>query len=116
MALQCEVCRSRKSRCDGTKPKCKLCTELGAECVYREPGIKLDAGDKLILERLNRIESLLQMNMVGGHSNGIALSHDSPNMSNGTALSGDNLLLPNAANFVSVIPSGGLGTWSASHN
>lgn len=115
---QCEVCRSRKSRCDGTKPKCKLCTELGAECVYREPGIKLDAGDKLILERLGRIESLLQMNMVGG-SNGMGgMGHNSPNMSNGTGLSGDNLLqLANGdPNFVSVIPSGGLGTWSASNN
>lgn len=111
---QCEVCRSRKSRCDGTKPKCKLCTELGAECIYREPGIKLDAGDKLILERLNRIENLLQMNMVG-QGNGINLSHgDSPNMSNGTALSGDNLMVRDANNnFVSIIPSGGLGTWSA---
>ncbi|KAK0722183.1 hypothetical protein B0T26DRAFT_641723 [Lasiosphaeria miniovina] len=115
--IACEVCRSRKSRCDGTKPKCKLCTELGAECVYREPGIKLDAGDKLILERLNRIESLLQMNMVGGgHSGGMAMSHDSPNMSNGTALSGDNMMMPGGANFVSIIPSGGLGTWSAAHN
>ncbi|KAK4251571.1 hypothetical protein C7999DRAFT_10831 [Corynascus novoguineensis] len=112
--IACEVCRSRKSRCDGTKPKCKLCTELGAECIYREPGIKLDAGDKLILERLNRIESLLQMNMVGHQGNGINLSHDSPNMSNGTALSGDNLLVRDANNnFVSIIPSGGLGTWSA---
>lgn len=112
--LQCEVCRSRKSRCDGTKPKCKLCTELGAECIYREPGIKLDAGDKLILERLNRIENLLQMNMVGGHGNGIGMSHDSPNMSNGTALSGDAMMgIPGSGNFVSIIPSGGLGTWSA---
>ncbi|KAK4103589.1 hypothetical protein N658DRAFT_280147 [Parathielavia hyrcaniae] len=112
--IACEVCRSRKSRCDGTKPKCKLCTELGAECIYREPGIKLDAGDKLILERLNRIENLLQMGVVGGHGNGIGLSHDSPNMSNGTALSGDNLVMQNANNnFVSIIPSGGLGTWSA---
>ncbi|KAK3323498.1 hypothetical protein B0T19DRAFT_206318 [Cercophora scortea] len=111
--IACEVCRSRKSRCDGTKPKCKLCTELGAECIYREPGIKLDAGDKLILEHLNRIESLLQMNM-GGHANGMAMSHDSPNMSNGTALSGDNLMMANGSNnFVSIIPSGGLGTWSA---
>ncbi|KAK4039117.1 hypothetical protein C8A01DRAFT_36951 [Parachaetomium inaequale] len=111
--IACEVCRSRKSRCDGTKPKCKLCTELGAECVYREPGIKLDAGDKLILERLNRIENLLQMNMVG-HGNGMSLSHDSPNMSNGTALSGDNLMMRNSNNdFTSIIPSGGLGTWSA---
>ena len=110
---QCEVCRSRKSRCDGTKPKCKLCTELGAECIYREPGIKLDAGDKLILERLNRIESLLQMSMVG-QPNGLGMGgHNSPNISNGTALSGDNLLsIQNPENFAS-ITSGGLGTWSA---
>ncbi|KKA29633.1 hypothetical protein TD95_000670 [Thielaviopsis punctulata] len=58
--IACEICRSRKSRCDGAKPKCKLCSDLGADCIYREPGVKLDAGDKLILERLSRIESLLQ--------------------------------------------------------
>ncbi|OIW32064.1 hypothetical protein CONLIGDRAFT_251076 [Coniochaeta ligniaria NRRL 30616] len=111
--IACEVCRSRKSRCDGTKPKCKLCTELGAECIYREPGIKLDAGDKLILERLNRIESLLQMNMVNPVGNGLGMSHNSPNLSNGTALSAENILLPTDPGYVSVIPSGGLGTWSA---
>ncbi|KEY74187.1 hypothetical protein S7711_00347 [Stachybotrys chartarum IBT 7711] len=112
--IACEVCRSRKSRCDGTKPKCKLCTELGAECIYREPGIKLDAGDKLILERLNRIENLLQMNMVnGGQPNGINIAQDSPSLSNGTALSGDNVLLGNNTNFVSVIPNGGFGTWTS---
>ncbi|KAL3955793.1 hypothetical protein ACCO45_011356 [Purpureocillium lilacinum] len=93
--IACEVCRSRKSRCDGTKPKCRLCTELGAECVYREPGVKLDAGDKLILEQLNRIESLLQM------------------MSNGTGLDGDNGLLANPTNVISVIPNGGFGTWTS---
>ncbi|RYP51984.1 hypothetical protein DL768_002780 [Monosporascus sp. mg162] len=112
--IACEVCRSRKSRCDGTKPKCKLCTELGAECVYREPGIKLDAGDKLILERLNRIESLLQINLVNNHANGIHISHDSPPISNGTTLSGDHLLVQNSSgNFVSIIPNGGLGTWTS---
>lgn len=112
--IACEVCRSRKSRCDGTKPKCKLCTELGAECIYREPGIKLDAGDKLILERLSRIENLLQINLVNGHANGIHISHDSPPISNGTALSGDHLIVQNpSGNFVSIIPNGGLGTWTS---
>ncbi|OAQ95824.1 hypothetical protein LLEC1_05078, partial [Akanthomyces lecanii] len=61
--IACEVCRSRKSRCDGGRPKCKLCAELGANCVYREPGVKLDAGDKMIMEQLNRIEGMLQANM-----------------------------------------------------
>ncbi|KAI1396812.1 hypothetical protein F4819DRAFT_115353 [Hypoxylon fuscum] len=108
--IACEVCRSRKSRCDGTKPKCKLCTELGAECIYREPGIKLDAGDKLILERLNRIESLLQINLANGHPNAMQITHDSPPISNGT----DNVMIQNSSgSFVSIIPSGGLGTWTS---
>lgn len=63
--IACEVCRSRKSKCDGGRPKCKLCTDLSAECVYREPGVKLDAGDKLILERLAHIEGLLQSTLLG---------------------------------------------------
>ena len=24
--ISCEICRSRKSRCDGGRPKCRLCT------------------------------------------------------------------------------------------
>ena len=157
------MCRSRKSRCDGTKPKCKLCTELGAECIYREPGIKLDAGDKLILERLNRIEGLLQMNLAAGHNNSLLMaaaaaqqqSQDSPSsLSNGGAvgtgslggslggssggglggLGGAGGIAPDggtnmwseqtaaaaaaaaAAGFVSVIPAGGIGTWTSSTN
>ncbi|RGP73462.1 hypothetical protein FSPOR_2044 [Fusarium sporotrichioides] len=111
--IACEVCRSRKSRCDGTKPKCKLCTELGAECIYREPGIKLDAGDKLILERLNRIESLLQMSMVNTTANGLGLTENSPGMSNGTGLESDGMILSGTAATFSSIPNGGFGTWSA---
>ncbi|GKU00800.1 c6 finger protein [Fusarium langsethiae] len=111
--IACEVCRSRKSRCDGTKPKCKLCTELGAECIYREPGIKLDAGDKLILERLSRIESLLQMSMVNTTANGLGLTENSPGMSNGTGLEGDGMILSGTAATFSSIPNGGFGTWSA---
>lgn len=81
--------------------------------MYREPGIKLDAGDKLILERLNRIESLIQMSIVSGHSNVVNIAQNSPPVSNGTGLS-DNMLLPsNPTGFVSAIPNSGLGTWSA---
>lgn len=64
-AIACDICRSRKSKCDGSKPKCKLCTDLGAVCSYREPGVKLDAGDRLILERLSHIEGLLQTSLSG---------------------------------------------------
>ncbi|TGZ76521.1 hypothetical protein EX30DRAFT_344831 [Ascodesmis nigricans] len=67
--IACEVCRSRKSRCDGTRPKCRLCVELNADCVYREPGIKLDAGDRLILEHLTRIENMLHNGAPTGFGN-----------------------------------------------
>jgi hypothetical protein len=112
---QCEICRSRKSRCDGTKPKCKLCTELGAECIYREPGIKLDAGDKLILEHLTRIEGLLQSNLVRQISS-LALSTGSPSVNGGTTISNDEVMMQNGSNFVSMIPATGLGTWTTPTN
>ncbi|PGH14823.1 hypothetical protein AJ79_02839 [Helicocarpus griseus UAMH5409] len=111
--IACEVCRSRKSRCDGTRPKCRLCSELNAECIYREPGIKLDAGDKLILEHLTRIEGMLHSSLVGQTSH-LALSSTSPAASNGTGLSGDDIL-GKAPNLVSSVPGPisvvGLGSW-----
>jgi hypothetical protein len=110
---QCEICRSRKSRCDGSKPKCRLCVELGADCIYREPGIKLDAGDKLILEHLARIEGLLQNNIVS-QTNHLNLASGSPAVSSGTAMSNDELMsAQNHVNFVSMIPVTGLGTWTS---
>ena len=73
---QCNICRGRKSKCDGGRPRCKLCSELNAECIYQEPGIKLDAGDKMILERLDRIEGILQMNWNGAaNMAGPAMTH-----------------------------------------
>jgi len=94
------------------KPKCKLCTELGAECIYREPGIKLDAGDKLILEHLTRIEGLLKSNLVC-QTNGLALSAHSPSINGGTTISNDDMMMQNGSNFVSMIPATGLGTWTS---
>lgn len=32
---QCEVCRTRKTRCDAKRP-CGFCAEAGVECVYRQ--------------------------------------------------------------------------------
>lgn len=63
--VACETCRRRKCRCDGSKPKCGICKSLRIECVYREPGPKLDIGDKMILDRLTHIEGLLQSGFSG---------------------------------------------------
>ncbi|GES62730.1 Zn(II)2Cys6 transcription factor [Aspergillus terreus] len=68
-----------------------LCTDLDADCVYREPGIKLDAGDKLIIERLNRIEGLLQSSLVGQHPP-FPQSSTSPATSNDTNLGSDDMV------------------------
>lgn len=35
--VACEVCRSRKTRCDAARPSCSFCAEIGATCVYRRP-------------------------------------------------------------------------------
>lgn len=35
-ALSCVSCRSRKLKCDRTKPACGRCTKLKGECVYPE--------------------------------------------------------------------------------
>ena len=115
--IACEICRSRKSRCDGTRPKCKLCTELGADCVYREPGIKLDAGDKLILEQLARIEGLLHSSLSGPASVGTSslTGPISPATSNTAS---DDFQAKRLSSSVgnagpSALPLNGLGTWSA---
>ncbi|KAE8333931.1 fungal-specific transcription factor domain-containing protein [Aspergillus sergii] len=37
VALACDICRLRKSRCDGVRPSCSACSRLGFECVYTTP-------------------------------------------------------------------------------
>lgn len=85
---------------------------MNAECVYREPGIKLDAGDKLILDHLARIEGLLHSSLAGQGSH-MALSSTSPATSNDTTLGSDETLARGASG--STVPGRlsavGLGSW-----
>lgn len=37
VAVACDACRTRKSRCDGSRPRCELCSDLGFECIYTPP-------------------------------------------------------------------------------
>ncbi|KAL1909236.1 hypothetical protein Sste5344_004861 [Sporothrix stenoceras] len=55
VALACGNCRHRKSRCDGRRPRCSLCIELGCECVYEQAGVasNLTVG-RSYLERLEQ--------------------------------------------------------------
>ncbi|KAM3502151.1 hypothetical protein MY10362_005048 [Beauveria mimosiformis] len=117
--IACEVCRSRKSRCNGNRPKCKLCAELGANCVYREPGVKLDVGDKIIIEQLNRIEGMLQASMAQQQTHDSIATNTlqpSPAVSSAAAVTSPDgpLTTPSSAGItVPIIRNGGLGTWAS---
>jgi hypothetical protein len=32
----CQLCRHRKTKCNNERPKCKLCADVGADCVYED--------------------------------------------------------------------------------
>jgi len=34
--IACVICRRRKLKCDGNKPKCATCARLGHDCAYDE--------------------------------------------------------------------------------
>ncbi|KAL4781919.1 hypothetical protein BJX76DRAFT_333958 [Aspergillus varians] len=112
--IACQICRLRKTRCNGARPKCQLCADLDAECVYREPGIKLDAGDKLIIERLARIEGLLQGSLSTQNVH-FTLSSTSPATSNDTNVGSDDAIAKLSGHLTvpgrttSIV---GLGSWA----
>ena len=65
VALACNACRTRKSRCNGERPKCSLCRNLGFDCQY-EP---TDSSTNVIVKkeyvsdfesRLKGVEDLLK--------------------------------------------------------
>jgi hypothetical protein len=64
IALACTSCRNRKSRCNGAKPTCSLCVELGFECVYQQPAIgnaRTTQPPSGYDERLRAIEDTLRL-------------------------------------------------------
>jgi hypothetical protein len=61
-ALACNSCRFRKSRCNGARPICATCNDLGFDCVYKGPApapraqsIEMQSMEK----RLQKFEDLL---------------------------------------------------------
>ena len=67
-----EECRHRKSRCNGARPSCDQCEDMGFTCRYRQPSkqspsLARDRSQKVGLavqtsmeERLDRMERILQ--------------------------------------------------------
>ncbi|KAB5516905.1 fungal-specific transcription factor domain-containing protein [Coniochaeta sp. 2T2.1] len=61
-ALACNSCRNRKSRCNGLRPKCTMCVEMGLEYVYQQPGHQQKKESVVEVEgRLSSIERTLQL-------------------------------------------------------
>ncbi|KAK8051446.1 hypothetical protein PG993_002831 [Apiospora rasikravindrae] len=59
--LACDFCRYRKRKCDGERP-CSTCRDSNADCVYKElPADRIeDASPSAVVDRLSRIEALLE--------------------------------------------------------
>lgn len=81
--------------------------------MYREPGIKLDAGDKMILEHLARIEGLLHSSLAGQASQ-LALFSTSPATSHSTNVGSDDITarIPKENSIPGKMSTVGLGSWA----
>ncbi|KXJ85339.1 fungal-specific transcription factor domain-domain-containing protein, partial [Microdochium bolleyi] len=47
VALACNVCRTRKSRCNGARPNCSMCSAAGFECIYETS----DSSTNIIIQK-----------------------------------------------------------------
>lgn len=59
--ISCELCKSRKVKCDRAEPTCGWCARHNRECVYRErqkPGFRAAYGRELE-QKINRLETML---------------------------------------------------------
>ncbi|KAI5455883.1 hypothetical protein BGZ63DRAFT_100015 [Mariannaea sp. PMI_226] len=71
-ALACDVCRSRRTKCDGAKPACLFCEVHGIECKYRAVAPPTPSRSELeisaIKEHLKQISSILSIRPVESNS------------------------------------------------
>jgi hypothetical protein len=77
-ALACSSCRLRKSRCNGTRPVCDTCVEMGLECVYARPASVAKPHTQgyvsRIEDRLQMVEEMVESFM--GHGKRLQESQD----------------------------------------
>ncbi|KAF5026957.1 hypothetical protein F66182_987 [Fusarium sp. NRRL 66182] len=58
--MACNVCRSRKSKCDSGRPSCSFCLQTGAVCVYEDQRSDYSNFDAASVHIINRLDSLEQ--------------------------------------------------------
>ncbi|XP_014551204.1 hypothetical protein COCVIDRAFT_42469 [Bipolaris victoriae FI3] len=57
----CQVCRSRKTKCDNAKPACSFCVKVGATCIQTPVDLSsFDPASLQILQRLDDLEQLVR--------------------------------------------------------
>ncbi|KAF2686043.1 hypothetical protein K458DRAFT_441695 [Lentithecium fluviatile CBS 122367] len=59
--LACDVCRSRKTRCDEDRPKCGYCRTMNIECTYQTPRpTKKDQSMSVAINAIRRLETKIE--------------------------------------------------------
>ncbi|KAL5421145.1 hypothetical protein PMIN06_007295 [Paraphaeosphaeria minitans] len=58
-ATACQLCRTRKTKCDNNRPICSKCHELGAECIYQDQA-DVEPPPSQILQRLEYLIGLVE--------------------------------------------------------
>ncbi|KAJ9646844.1 hypothetical protein H2204_000536 [Knufia peltigerae] len=82
--VACSVCRARKTRCDGAKPKCSFCLENGCVCKYETPpqaggsSRTVETNIETILTKISVIEKCLSLSRGAGSQSSPALTIGSP--------------------------------------
>jgi len=93
VAIACDVCRIRKTRCDAAKPSCSFCTDSGIECRYAGPSqddrrSERDTDYTGTLKRLDELQNTLDAVAAAvGASNRDAALARTPSIREGAHLS-----------------------------
>ncbi|KAH9873251.1 hypothetical protein J1614_005649, partial [Plenodomus biglobosus] len=59
--LACDICRSRKTRCDEDRPKCGYCRTMNLVCTYQAPrATKKDQSMAMAINAIRRLESKIE--------------------------------------------------------
>ncbi|KAL6704122.1 hypothetical protein ACN47E_008785 [Coniothyrium glycines] len=59
--LACDICRSRKTRCDEDRPQCGYCRSMNLDCVYQAPrATKKDQSMAVAINAIRRLEMKIE--------------------------------------------------------
>ncbi|KAH7029734.1 fungal-specific transcription factor domain-containing protein [Microdochium trichocladiopsis] len=92
VALACNPCRARKSRCNGARPRCDLCERMAFECVYETPAsaanvivpkdafADVESRLHVLEEMVKRHNELLTSKSISSVASSISLGHNVVNL------------------------------------